>query len=198
MTATTNRHQARSVSTRETLKRLALELFAERGFDEVKIAEIAAAAGVSERTFYRHFPTKEAVLFQDYQRRLDWLSAALDMRPTHEAVLESVRVAVRSFPDDFEIVHQAALLRSSLIDGDRAAEQMRVVQASFAAVLLEFIRKRLVDQPSLVTLVGANVLAAALVSAVDAWGQGGCEGNIDVMVDEALDLVRTGLQPLQS
>jgi AcrR family transcriptional regulator len=198
MTATTNRHQARSVSTRETLKRIALELFAERGFVEVKIAEIAAAAGVSERTFYRHFPTKEAVLFQDYQRRLDWLSAALDMRPSHEPVLESVRVAVRSFPDDFEIVHQAALLRSSLIDGDRAAEQMRVVQASFAAVLLEFIQKRLVDQPSLVALVGANVLAAALVSAVDAWGQDGCEGDIDVMVDEALDLVRTGLQPLQS
>ena len=198
MTATTNRHQARSVSTRETLKRIALELFAERGFDDVKIAEIAGAGGVSERTFYGHFPTKEAVLFQDYQRRLDWLSAALDMRPSHEPVLESVRVAVRSFPDDFEIVHQAALLRSSLIDGERAAEQMRVVQASFAAVLLEFVQKRLVGQPSLVALVGANVLAAALVSAVDAWGQGGCEGNIDVMVDEALDLVRTGLQPLQS
>ena len=196
MTATTNRHQARSVSTRETLKQIALDLFAERGFDEVKIAEIAAAAGVSERTFYRHFPTKEAVLFQDYQRRLDWLAAALNLRPSHESVLDSVRVAVRSFPDDFEIVHQAALLRSSLIDGERAAEQMRVVQASFGAVLLEFIQRRLVGQPSLVALVGANVIAAALVAAVDAWGQGGCEGSIDVMVDEALDLVRTGLQPL--
>ena len=196
MTATTNRHQARSVSTRESLKQIALELFAERGFDHVKIAEIAAAAGVSERTFYRHFPTKEAVLFQDYQRRLDWLSAALDLRPANEPVLDSVRVAIRSFPDDFEIVHQAALLRSSLIDGERAAEQLRVVQAWFASVLLEFIQKR--GEQGLLALVGANVIAAALVAAVDAWGQGGCEGDIDVMVNEALDLVRTGLQPLQS
>jgi AcrR family transcriptional regulator len=197
-TAITNQHHVRSTTTRNSLQRIALEMFAEHGFDDVRIADIAAAAGVSERTFYRHFPTKEAVLFQDYQTRLRWLAAALEMRPRDEKVMDSVRVAVRSFPDDLEIVHQAALLRSSLIDGDRAAEQLRIVQSWFADVLCEFIRVRVSghEETDLLSIVGGNVLAAALVAAVDAWGQGKCEGEIDVMVDRALELVRTGFGPL--
>ena len=194
-----NQHQARSTSTREALQRIAVDLFATRGFDGVKVAEIASAAGVSERTFYRHFPTKEAVLFQDYQRRLTWLEAALSMRPRTEPVLDSIRVAVRSFPDNLEIVHQAALLRTSVIDGDRAAEQLRIVQSWFADVLCDFLRRRLGDRPdaALLTSVGGNVLAAALVAAVDTWGQSGCVGDIDEIVDEALDLVRDGLGALE-
>lgn len=194
---TVNRHVARSTGTRAVLQRIAVDLFAERGFESVRVADIAEAAGVSERTFYRHFPTKEAVLFQDYQRRLTWLAAALDMRPASESVLDSIRVAIRSFPDNLEIVHQAALLRSG-IDAERAAEQLRIVQTSFASVLTDFIRTRVGVDDALLANVGGSVVAAALVAAVDSWGQGGCTGDIDVMVDDALDLVRTGLKALNT
>ena len=52
-------------TTRQRLQRCALELFAERGFDAVTVEEVAAAAGVSHMTFYRHFPTKESVVLED-------------------------------------------------------------------------------------------------------------------------------------
>ena len=87
--------------------------------------------GVTERTFYRHFPTKESILFQDYETRLDWLSAALAMRPATESIFDSVLLATRSFPHDLEIVYQAAVLRTSLISGERVAGHLRIVQASF-------------------------------------------------------------------
>jgi AcrR family transcriptional regulator len=193
VTTVSNRHVAKSAGTRDTLQRIAVDLFAERGFDNVKIAEIADVAGVSERTFYRHFPTKEAVLFGDYQRRLTWLSAALEMRPATEPVLDSIRVAIRSFPDNLEIVHQAALLRTGL-GADKAGEQLRIVQTWFASVLVDFILLR--TQDAFLANVGGNVIAAALVAAVDSWGTGGCVEDIDEMVTRALDVVRGGLEAL--
>lgn len=52
-------------STRDRLRAAALELFSTRGFEQVTVAEVAAAAGVSHMTFFRHFPTKESVVLDD-------------------------------------------------------------------------------------------------------------------------------------
>src|SRR5271154_6906464 len=134
LVTTTNRTELRRQATRDALRKVALARFADRGFDNVTAAEVAQEVGVTERTFYRHFPTKESILFQDYENRLDWLSAALALRPPTESIFDSVLVAVRSWPHDIEIVRQAAIMRSSLISGERAADHLRIVQAAFAAV----------------------------------------------------------------
>jgi hypothetical protein len=115
------------------------------------------------------------------------------MRPSSEPVMDSIRVAVRSFPDNLEIVRQAALLRVG-IGAERAADQLRVVQTWFADVLCEFISRRTND--AFVADVAGNMIAAALVAAVDAWGSGGCVDDIDTLVNRALDMARAGLQDL--
>lgn len=194
----TNRHAQRRQATREALRQIALGKFADRGFDEVTVTEIVTEAGVTERTFYRHFATKEAVLFQDYETRLDWLAAALAMRPAGESIFESLLFAVRSFPHDVEIVRQAALLRSNLISGERVADHLRVVQASFAGVIADFVRQRQgarVDV-ELIAAVAGSVLAAALVAAIEAWGVNGCREDVDQLVHRAMELVRSGLAEL--
>jgi len=55
----------RAESTRQRLQEEAIRLFSERGFDGVTVGEVAAAAGVSHMTFFRHFPTKESVVLDD-------------------------------------------------------------------------------------------------------------------------------------
>ena len=169
--------------------------FTERGFDAVSVAEIAAEVGVTERTFYRHFPTKEAVLFHDYHQRLEWLTAALDLRPTTESIFDSVAAALRSFPEDVEVVRQIALLRSSLISSERAADHLRVIESAFAAVFQEHFRKRYSAHPDvdLLAVVAGNALAGTTVGAVDAWGQGGCVDDIEEMVEKAVAFLRSGL-----
>src|ERR1700754_4652257 len=77
----TNRHELRRRSTHEALRQAALKSFARKGFANVTVTELAREAGVTERTFFRHFPTKEAVLFQDYEKQLECLDRALGQRP---------------------------------------------------------------------------------------------------------------------
>src|SRR6201995_25586 len=142
MTAPTNRHELRRRSTHEALRQAALKSFARKGFANVTVTELAREAGVTERTFFRHFPTKEAVLFQDYETQLEWLASALAQRPASESLFGAVFASVAAFPHDLEVVRQAATARTELISADRIASHLRVVQSSFARVLTDFVRNR--------------------------------------------------------
>ena len=55
--------ERKKARTRETLAEVSLELFLERGFEATTADDIAAASGISRRTFFRYFPTKEAAFF---------------------------------------------------------------------------------------------------------------------------------------
>ena len=163
-----------------------------------QLPELAREAGVTERTFFRHFPTKEAVLFQDYETQLEWLAEALAQRPPSELLFDAVLASVAAFPHDLEVVRQAATARAELISAERIAGHLRVVQYSFARVLTDFVRGR---NPGLANVdlsaeVAGSVLAAALVAAVENWGRGGCSGDLGADVTASLDLVRSGLAPL--
>src|SRR3954451_9070648 len=161
----TNRQELRRQSTHEALRQAALKCFARKGFADVTVTELAREAGVTERTFFRHFPTKEAVLFQDYETQVEWLSEALAQRPASESLFDAVLASVASFPHDLEVVRQAATARAELISADRIAGHLRVVQSSFAQVLTDFVRARHPDVPNrdLAAEVAGSALAAALV-----------------------------------
>ncbi|SON63107.1 Putative mycofactocin biosynthesis transcriptional regulator MftR [Mycobacterium simulans] len=193
-----NRHEQRRRSTHEALRQAALKSFARKGFANVTVTELAQEAGVTERTFFRHFPTKEAVLFQDYETQLEWLAEALAQRPASEPLFDAVLASVGAFPHDLEVVRQAAIARTELISAERIAGHLRVVQSSFAQVLTEFIRNRHpnVANIDLASEVAGSALAAALVVAVENWGRNGCADDLGELVVASLDLVRSGLAPL--
>jgi AcrR family transcriptional regulator len=191
----TNRHELRRRSTHEALRQAALKSFACKGFANVTVTELAREAGVTERTFFRHFPTKEAVLFQDYETQLEWLAEALARRPASESLFDAVLASVAAFPHDLEVVRQAATARAELISADRIASHLQVVQSSFACVLTEFVKRRNPDV-DLAAEVAGSVLAAALVVAVENWGRNGCIGDLGEVVATSLNLVRSGLAQL--
>jgi AcrR family transcriptional regulator len=197
-TTPTNRHELRRRSTHEALRQAALKSFAHKGFANVTVTELAREAGVTERTFFRHFPTKEAVLFQDYETQLEWLAEALAQRPLSETLFDAVLASVAAFPHDIEVVRQAATARSELISADRISGHLRVVQSSFAHVLTDFVRKRNPDLANidLAAQVAGSALAAALVATVENWGRNGCADDLGELVAASLDLVRSGFASL--
>jgi AcrR family transcriptional regulator len=95
--------------TRDALTRAAFELFVERGYDETTLAEIADAAGVSTRTIFAYFPSKEDILFCSMEALRDALVLALAGRPAGVDALTTLREFIlTSAQDKTELDHELA------------------------------------------------------------------------------------------
>ena len=189
------KRQPRHQQTHDRLRACALERFARDGFDKTNVADIAADAGVTERTFYRHFPSKESVLFADHESRLRWLGAALEVRPDKEPILDSILVAVESFPDDREVLRQVARLRDGLLRPEVLADQLLRVEGAFAREIHAHLLTRLSDSDdrALTAAVMSRAIAGALMGALDVWTQtaGDDPTALGDLTKRALDQLRT-------
>lgn len=183
--------------TRSLLRKQALIRFQKDGFQRTSVADIAADAGVTERTFYRHFTSKEAVLFEDHESRFDWFRAALAVRPFGEPILDAVQVAVESFPDGREVVAQVAELRSRVLSEDAIEGHLRAAQGDFAAEIEHHLNARLGDseEDELHAAVMSRAIASALVAALDVWTRraGGDPDELRKLTRQALDHLRRGI-----
>src|SRR5262245_24429842 len=92
-TRTTSRRERHKSRTRQALREAALELFAAQGFDTTTTEEIAEKAGVSVRTFFRYFPTKELVLFFGRYDFVQAFVAELVRQPQSKSDLDAIRAA---------------------------------------------------------------------------------------------------------
>ena len=82
MTSPPGRRERKKAATRQALADAALELFLQRGFDAVTVAEVAEAADVSVTTLFKHFPSKEALLFdRDDAQERDLVAAVRERGP---------------------------------------------------------------------------------------------------------------------
>src|ERR1700756_320979 len=102
----------RSERTRHALVQAAMKRFVSDGVHQTSVADIAADVGVTERTFYRHFPSKHAVIFADYDIGFEWFARAPALRPHRESIAQSVRKSMDAFPFDFRMDREAATIRS--------------------------------------------------------------------------------------
>ncbi|BBY06294.1 TetR/AcrR family transcriptional regulator [Mycobacterium noviomagense] len=163
---------ARSERTREALRQAALVRFLAQGFEETSAEQIAADAGVSLRTFYRHFSSKHDLLFADYDAGLHWFRAALAARPADEPITESVQAAIFAFPYDVDAVAKIAALRDAELDSGRIVRHIRQVESDFADAVAERLSRAdtaaTVDERLRIT-VTARCIAAAVFGAMEVW-----------------------------
>src|SRR5687767_10070242 len=108
------RRERKKNRTRQELIDAATKLFASRGFDETTTEDIAEAADVSQRTFFRHFSSKEAVLYGDMDELLARFRAILEERPVGEPLVESVRASILALADDYDDQRKLRLLQARL------------------------------------------------------------------------------------
>lgn len=159
---------ARSERTREALRQAALVRFLAQGVEDTSAEQIASDAGVSLRTFYRHFTSKHDLLFADYDAGLQWFRSALAARPPAEPMVEAVQAAVFAFPYDVEAVTRIAALRAEELDPERIVRHIRQVETDFADAVAERLRVTTPGDPLRVA-VTARCIAAAVFAAMEVW-----------------------------
>lgn len=101
MTEQPGRRERKKAATRRTIADTALRMFLERGYDAVGIREIAAAADVAVTTLFAHFPSKEALLFDEDQKREDWLVRAVTDRAPGVSIPDALRQRIHLTIRDF-------------------------------------------------------------------------------------------------
>jgi AcrR family transcriptional regulator len=130
----------------ERLREAALELFEERGFEQTTVAEIAARAGLTERTFFRHFADKREVLFRGSEGLRDALVAAVDQAPGSASALQAVSAALEAPGALF--VREFARRRQAVILGTPELQERELIKlASLTDALADALRRRGVRDP---------------------------------------------------
>jgi AcrR family transcriptional regulator len=182
--------------TRETIARVAVDLFAERGYHATTLADIAEAADVSTRTIFGYFASKEDILFCDFPELKAALAGALTERPEGKDTLETVR----------DFVLSAAHLEKGTLHGRRAA----IIEAD--ETLRSHKRARLAEIEDLVSSaiakdLGADaddmrprLVAASLIAALEALDDRSDRAvtmeDAAMVVDPVIAFLRGGLEAL--
>lgn len=153
---------------RARLQGAALELFRERGFERTTAAEIAARAGVTERTFFRHFPDKREVLFDGEAILRAALTASIAQAPAGLGPLDTLFRAFRSFKPALEANRPYAKPRHELISATPALHERELAKhAALTDALADALKARGVAD--LRAVLAAQAGMAAFVHATVFW-----------------------------
>jgi AcrR family transcriptional regulator len=165
---------------RGRLGQAAMELYLERGYDQTTVADIAQRAGLTSRTFFRHFTDKREVLFAGTDGVRDLLLAALDATPVGTSPLGAVKTALDSAAGLIGEDHVHARQRWKVISTHAELRERELVKlAGWARALADGLRGRGVDESA--AHLAAEVGIAVFRVAFELWTSGpGDRSLIDV------------------
>jgi AcrR family transcriptional regulator len=200
----TGLRERKKQATREQIARVAVKLFAKRGFDAVTVAEVADAAGVSEKTVFNYFPAKEDLVFAEGGARWEARVDAIRNRAAGASLIEPFRAATHDLLDRVargdvdEIVARPRLVMES----PALRERLFLWWEKEAELLAPIIAEESGAAPDrLVPLVVARTLAwthrmtfrAAFTRLLEGENPKRVARDLRKQADEAYDLLEAGL-----
>ncbi|MFC4035976.1 TetR family transcriptional regulator [Streptomyces polygonati] len=134
---------------RGRLERAAMELYGERGFEQTTVAEIAKRAGLTERTFFRHFADKREVLFSGAASLQQLFVTTLAEAPDTAAPIDAVAAALEAAGALMQEGRDRVLLRQAVIDANAELQERELIKQAFlASSIAEALRRRGVADPA--------------------------------------------------
>ena len=154
---------------RERLEKAALELFIENGYERTTVAEIAARAGVTERTFFRYFADKREVLFGGGHELENFLVGQVAGAPRSAGPLDAIAVALKAAATQFFAERYVfARQRQTVINSNPDLQERELLKlASLTAALAATLRERGASEPG--AILAAESAVAVFKTAFARW-----------------------------
>ena len=175
---------------RGRLARAALELYEERGFEQTKVEEIAKRAGLTERTFFRHFADKREVLFGGSEALRDLFVSAVASAPDAAAPMDAVAAALAAAGAVFnEERRNYSRQRQAIIAANADLQERELIKlASLVSAIADTLRRRRVPDPAASLTAEAGI--AVFRVAFERWVDPTNDKDWPQLVRESLDELR--------
>ncbi len=149
-TESPNRRERKVIETRNAIVEAGKELIKTQGFAETTVDQIAEKADIAPRTFFRYFPSKESLLFAEFDAQREEMVAQLEARPEDEDIFDTLAIVLRRFSemvderwDDYVWVHE--IIRSQDTSG---SHERAVARQHFDGRVAAVIASRIGADPS--------------------------------------------------
>jgi AcrR family transcriptional regulator len=175
-----------------------MHLFATQGYEATTVDEIAAAAGVARRTFFRHFRSKEEAIFPDHDDTLVRVGAVLESAEPNEHPLDTVcrgiTEVLRMYAEAPEVsVERYRLTREIPILREREIASVARYERLFTRYLLGHFDEadhRDGDDDPLLAEVAASAVVAAHNHVLRRWLRAGGKGDVEAQLDHAFHVIK--------
>ncbi len=197
-TAGVRRAAAQRHRVRQDLAAAAMQLFSSQGYEATTVDEIAAAAGVARRTFFRHFRSKEEAIFPDHDDTLVRVQAVLDSADAREHPLDTVCRGITEVLRMYAYVPEISVERYRLIREVPTLREREIASVSryerlFTRYLLGHFDEdahRDGDDDPLLAEVAASAVVAAHNHVLRRWLRAGGKGDVEAQLDHAFDVIK--------
>lgn len=172
------------------LKRAALELYTERGFEQTTVAEIAARAGLTARTFFRYFADKREVLFAGQSTMYELIVNTVADAPESLSPIEAVEHTLLAMASFMEAMGEGARQRQNVISANAELRERELIKlASLTASIADALRSRGAADP--VATLSAEAGVAVFKVAFERWVAQPRGAGLAALIKETFDELGT-------
>jgi TetR/AcrR family transcriptional regulator, regulator of mycofactocin system len=173
----------RRITSRAELEQVAFDLFDRQGFEQTTVDDIAAAAGIGRRTFFRYFPSKNDVPWGDFDAELVRMRQRLNAAPARTPLMDAIRHAVVDFnrvaPEQLP-AHRRRMELILLVPALQAHSTLRY--AAWRQVIADFVAERTgLASDALLPRAVAHAMLGVAVAAYEQWLEGDGEDLGDLL-----------------
>ena len=176
-------------NARGRLAQAAFALYGERGFEQTTVAEIAARAGLTERTFFRHFADKREVLFAGADALRELLVGTVTKAPASLAPIDAAAAGLEAVGTFLQEGRELAQQRQTIIAASAELQERELIKlAALAAALAAALRQRGVEDPAASLTAEAGI--AVFKIAFECWVDESNQQDLPRLIRESLDELR--------